>query len=125
MAHVRSLLLEPPPSVLRRNSHTAWISAAIALFLVLVLPACWYGALTRSFVAGSAPLTSNNNEEREEHEERKVDELTESSDPPPPPQRTARLIRLTRVARVMHSPTVKTSVAAKVHVSQFSVRRLI
>lgn len=110
----------------RRSTHTAWISGVIALFLVLMLPACWYGALSRAYVAGtSAPSSSNNNEEREEHEERKEEELTAFASPPPPPETAARSFETTRVALVLLNPTVKTSVAPKLHVSQFSVRRLI
>ncbi len=112
--------------MLRRSSRTAWISGVIALFLVLVLPACWYGALSRANIAGrTAPSSSNNNEEREEHEERKEDELTAFGSPPSPPPLAARTFEATRVALVSNSPTVKTSVAPKLHVSQFSVRRLI
>lgn len=57
---------------LGRNRRT-WLSAALALFMVFVLPMCWFGALTRAKALNiPGPSSSNNNEEREEHEQSEV-----------------------------------------------------
>lgn len=109
-----------------RLSTRASISALLALFLVLVLPSCWYGALTRAAVLGAeGPSTSNNNEEREEHQETSEDEAAAIGTRPPPPERVERVETVFSVPVIVLAPPKLVSVAPPPHPAQFSVRRLI
>lgn len=98
----------------------------MALFLVLVLPACWYGALSRAWIERSqGPSSANSNEEREEHQERDEHRVVGLGTPPPPrprprPRSSVRLASVSRAA-----PAIVASVAPRLHPSVFSVRRLI
>jgi hypothetical protein len=104
----------------------ASISALLAFFLVLVLPSCWYGALTRAAVLGSdGPSSSNNNEEREEHQETSEEEVVAVGTRPPPPERVERVETVVLAPVLLPVPTKLVSVALPPHPAQFSVRRLI
>ena len=109
----------------RRTRHTAWISALLALFMVLVLPVCWAGALIQAQKLGVAGSPSpDGNEEREEHEERDVEvrEAQERRRAPSAPSTTVPERR--RVAFVAPRPVVASFVSV-VEPSRYSVRRLL
>ena len=98
----------------------------MALFLVLVLPACWYATLSRATLLGTeAPSSSNSNEEREEHQESGEDEVVAVGTRPPPPERVERAPSVVVVPVIVPVVTKLVSVAPAPHPSQFSVRRLI
>lgn len=104
----------------------AWVAALVAAFMVLVLPACWFGALERAVAQGrTAPSSSNNNEEREEHQEHVADVRDEAGRRPPSPPQA--LSQYTSSRPTVSSPRsiVAVSVAAPVVPSKFSERRLI
>jgi hypothetical protein len=106
------------------SARTAWLSALLALFLVLVLPACWYGALARAQALDrAAPSSSNNNEEREEHEDHDI-ELREALGQRPPRSSAPRRDVSRRAAPPVLEPTRLASVGPAVHPSRFSERRL-
>lgn len=104
-----------------------WLAALVAGFLVLVLPACWYGALARANAQNVAgPSNANSNEEREEHQEREEHEVTAVGNRPPPPARRAatrsdevRIVAATRTPSMLVA-----SIAPVPHPAQFSIRRL-
>ena len=111
------------PHVSRTRS--AWIGALLALFMVFVLPACWFGALARAQELGmAAPSSSNNNEEREEHEEREIATRDAQGNRPPPPPPVA--TRAERARGPIVAPTfVVAPVAHPLELSVLSVRRLL
>lgn len=106
------------------TSRKAWSSLLLAIFMVALLPACFYGGLLRAEVVGSS---SNSNEEhREEHREEaeRLEELKNTSPrvrPPVailPPARPV-LVRCEPVAAPrLVNPYIP-------HPSRYSERRLI
>ena len=105
--------------------HRSVVSLLVAAFMVLVLPACWYGAVARAAAAGTqGPSSSNNNEEHEEREKPGTHKLDVVGRRPPPPQRHAHRVVRAR-ANVTERGTTAGSVAPVLHPSRFSVRRLI
>ena len=112
--------------MLRKHLPT-WLSACLAVFLVLVLPSCWYGALERAAVLTlQGPTNANSTEEREEHQEQDDDERDALGTRPPPPDRAPERPAPTRIAIVTTSAPLlaSASVAPVPHPAQFSVRRL-
>jgi hypothetical protein len=110
--------------MLSTSARTAWLSALLAMFLVLVLPACWFGALARAQALDrAAPSSSNNNEEREEHEGRESEPREAFGQRPPRSSAPARDASR-RAATPVLEPTRLASVAPAVHPSRFSERRL-
>lgn len=104
----------------------AWMAAFIAAFMVLVLPACWFGALERAAAQGrAAPSSSNNNEEREEHQEQEIEVRDIAGRRPPSPPRTFANRASSRPTVAAPRSIVAVSVAAPVVPSKFSERRLI
>jgi len=103
-----------------------WLAALIAVFLVLVLPSCWYGALTRAQAQNlQGPSTSNSNEEREEHERHDEDERQALGTRPPPPARQSARTSAPRIVVAPRAPAILVaSVAPVPHPAQFSIRRL-
>jgi hypothetical protein len=104
------------------------MSAFLALFMVLVLPACWYGALERARAIGLVgPSAANNNEEeRHEDEEREVNVVDAFGHPPPqPPRMTPATFVVTTIATHTTTPTLVASVALAPEPSRYSVKRLI
>jgi hypothetical protein len=109
-----------------RFAHTTWLSAFLALFMVLVLPACWYGAVERARALGQVgPSSANNNEEeRHEDEEREVGVVDAFGHPPPqPPTEPAAFVVTTIVTHT--PPALVASVALAPEPSLYSVKRLI
>src|SRR5690242_6545413 len=104
----------PMKSVRHLNT---WLGAAISLFLVFVLPSCWYGQLARTAAAtGSANSnsSSNNNEERHEHEDPGEEGKEANVSRAPAPPAPARRAVTTRVA-AMGASTLGDSVAPAPH----------
>lgn len=103
-----------------------WIAAILAVFMVLVLPACWFGALERSRTCGTvAPSNANNNEERDEHEEHDLDlHDVAGRRPPAPPPDAPRIVRTT-LQRIHSTVRIIASVAHPPVPSKLSERRLI
>ncbi len=104
-----------------------WLAAFVAGFLVLVLPACWYGALARANALNvPGPSNANSNEEREEHEERQEHEVTTVGNRPPPA--TSRPAARTAVVRIVAATSTPSMLVASIapvpHPAQFSIRRL-
>ena len=107
----------------RRNT---WIAALLAVFMVLVLPACWFGALERSRLFGTvAPSNANSNEERDEHEEHDVDVRDVAGRRPPAPPPEAPRVARTSIQRVLSRVRIIASVAHPRIPSKLSERRLI
>lgn len=116
------------PAVSTRQRNLTWISVVVALFMVAVLPACWYGAQTRAFLQGAlAPAGSNanSNEEHREHEEgaeEGAELLARSSEPLTPP----RVVAVQRADRPRHDDVTPRIVHLYIpHPSRYSERRLI
>src|SRR5688572_25660414 len=107
------------------RTRTAWLGALVALYMVLVLPVCFFGRMIQAVELGlPAPSNSNNNEEREEHEpaEITVRDVQGVRPPLPDPDLIARRV----VARIeVPPPRVLPSVAHPPLPSSFSVRRLL
>lgn len=106
-----------------RCSASRWFGLLLTLFLVLVLPSCWYGTLQRALVTSDIPANSNE-EERHEHGDdvRTPDEASRRTSSPPAKEqaRTAG-----SPPRTPAPPRVRVaSVADPVHPSLYSVRRL-
>jgi hypothetical protein len=104
----------------------ASIGALLALFLVLVLPACWYGALGRmqGGLAATGSSSSNNNEEREEHQEREV--MARDAKGSRPPDSTPVRVRTQIVRVATREPLLRVgSVAPPPNPAILSVRRLL
>jgi hypothetical protein len=103
-----------------------WIAALVAGFLVLVLPACWYGALARAQALNvQGPSSSNNNEEREEHERGEETQRQALGTRPPPPARSSARIEAARFVVAQPAPAILVaSIAPVPHPAQFSIRRL-
>lgn len=103
----------------------AWIGAFVALYLVLLFPACWSGAQIRAKQLGLVgPSSSNNNEEREEHEQHEafVHDARGQRPPPPPPVSTEPSATRVQIAYV---PRLADSLVPPPETSDFSVRRLL
>jgi hypothetical protein len=110
----------------RTRLFRTWLSAFMVLFMVAVLPACWYGALERALASGQGFSTANSNEEREEKEEHDVEERESLGRRPPPPPRE--IPRTADIVRVLAAPRVQplaASIAQPPEPSRFSERRLI
>jgi len=74
-----------PDLVLSRLSLRVLISTAIALFMIVAAPACWFGALGRAVASRTAPPSSaNQNEEHGHDEEADGEEIVESIGMRPP-----------------------------------------
>lgn len=114
--------LVPTPLRLRRL-----ITLSLSVFLVLVLPACWYGAMTQAARLGvAAPTAANSNEEREDHDgHEEVHQLAGSSRTPPPDDVPPAAARAIVTLAYLHAPTRVPAGAPAPHPSRFSVRRLI
>jgi hypothetical protein len=96
----------------------------IAAFLVFILPACWSGALARSFLEqGTAPSSSNTNEEHEEREPQEELQAARRSVRPPRPTPAKIATAPQQKPLTYQSSTLLASVAPKSHPSRFSVRR--
>ena len=114
------------PSSVGRIRLRRLVTLSLSVFLVLVLPACWYGAMTRAAILGvQAPSAANSNEEREDHKgHEEVHAVAGSTRTPPPdavPPASTRVVVFTHV----HAPTRVLAGALAPHPSRFSVRRLI
>jgi len=104
-----------------------WLAALVAGFLVLVRPACWYGALTRAQALNlQAPSNANSNEEREEHQEHEEHEVAAVGNrPPPPPSGAPARTSVSRTLAAARTPSILVaSIAPVPHPAQFSIRRL-
>jgi len=104
-----------------------WLAALVAVFLVAVLPWCWYGAQEQAH-AQSVPGPSNasSNEEREEHESHGEQEVEARGTRPPLPPRRGTLARPadSRIVATTRGPSILVASFAPVpHPAQFSVRR--
>ncbi len=109
-----------------KNSNT-WLAAIVAVFLVVVLPWCWYGAQAQAQALNlPGPSNANSNEEREEHEGHGEQEVeTRGNRPPPPPRGASARATGTRIVAAHREPSiVVASVAPVPHPAQFSIRRL-
>lgn len=111
----------------RSTRRTAWISALLALYMVMLLPACWTGALERArWLFERNAVSSNNNEEREEHEHEEGEVRAAASRSADPPSSVARRIAAAhRIAAPHHAVRIAASVALPPLPSRFSERRLI
>lgn len=107
-----------------RVNPRAWIGALVALYLVVLFPACWSGAQIRAKQVGLAgPSSSNNNEEREEHEQQEVF-VQDAQGQRPPPVPTSIDTPAARV-QIAHVVRLTDSLVAAPEPSDFSVRRLL
>lgn len=110
-----------------RSHPRAWLSALLALFLVL--PAGGTAVLGLARVAAPAETSPpNNNEEREERQEQEERHATEREacgrrGLPPPCQGPGRPVPRNVVALLVNA--VRGSIAPRPHPKLFSVRRLI
>lgn len=108
-----------------RVNPRAWIGALVALYLVVLFPACWSGAQIRAKQLGLAgPSSSNNNEEREEHEQHEAfvhDALGQR--PPPPP--TVAIESSAIHAEIAYVPRLADSLVPPPLTSDLTVRRLL
>jgi hypothetical protein len=105
-----------------RGNTQSWIGLLLTLFLVLVLPSCWYGTLSRAVVASDIPANSGE-EERDEHEQEHATEVARRSSPPPARPATAAVKALSAVGTPAPMLVRVASVAPPVHPSLYSVRR--
>ena len=107
----------------QRSNHRGLIATLVAVFMVFVLPACWFGALERANRLGTlAPSTSNSNEEREEHQPAEITIRDAKGDRPLDEKPPADV----RVVQV--EPPAPRTYARRGHVPQqsvLSVRRLL
>jgi hypothetical protein len=102
----------------------SWISASLALFMVFVVPMCWFGALARAKALNiPGPSSSNNNEEREEHEETEIS--VRDAQGSRPPVFAAPELRSPAERVDAPAPRQLASVAHLLEPSVFSVRRLL
>jgi hypothetical protein len=100
----------------------SWIGLLLTLFMVLVLPSCWYGTLQRAIAPQDVPANANE-EEREEHEQEHAQvEIARRTAPPPLPGAPQTAKELPAIA-VATQPVRLASVAPPVHPSLYSVRR--
>jgi hypothetical protein len=102
------------------RSKNPLISALLALFMVFVIPVCWYGALAR---ADATQNSNNNNEEREEHEERDESSARPTVSRPVPPKPA--IVEVAQKAPPFVAPRIIASQAHAPIPSRFSERRLI
>lgn len=108
----------------RRTNHRGLVAALVAVFMVFVLPACWFGALERASRLGTlAPSSSNSNEEREEHEEHEV--ATRDPQGQRPPVEGPEIIIETVLERVAVATPVQSSITFAPEPSVLSVKRLL
>lgn len=106
-----------------RVNTQSWIGLLLTLFMVLVLPSCWYGTLSRAVVASDIPANSGE-EERDEHEqEHAAQEVARRSSPPPARAAAAAAKALAAVGTHARPRVRVASVAPPVHPSLYSVRR--
>jgi hypothetical protein len=98
--------------------------ALVALFMVLVVPACWYGASAPG--QPSRASASSSEEEHRDHEAEASSELEAHGKRPPPPRMTAARADQVRAvpAASPRAPAITASVAPAIPPSRFSVRRL-
>lgn len=112
---------------MQRTRNTTYLSALLAFFMVVVLPACWAGALiAQRSIPGSSVNANLNEEERHEdgEEETEVRDLAGRRPPPPAPSERP-LVHVTRLHVVATTSTIVASVADLPEPSVLSVRRLI
>jgi len=120
-------------AVTRRVIGRAWLSAAIALFLVAVLPACWFGAKTAIALAAASPGATNNgnsDEEREDHRHAACITVAARVRPaqparPPVVARPALSTALAPRARAPWPPALAPGTPHWLACARLSVRRLI
>src|SRR5688572_29472281 len=105
-----------------RWSTQSWLGLLLTLFMVLVLPSCWYGTLQRAIVASDIPANGNE-EERDEHEQEQHKEEVDRRTSPPPQTAPAPIAHPPITSAAAPSRAVVASVAPPVHPSRFSVRR--
>jgi hypothetical protein len=102
-----------------------WLSALLVLFMVFIIPGCWYGALERASATQSAPNSNNNNnEEREEHdgENEAAPRAAHGRSPRPRP---VALVSISRPTPILAQRAILASQAHAPEPSRFSERRLI
>lgn len=109
-----------PPSASKR----AWSSALLSIFMVVVLPACFYGGLLRAEIVSSSG--NSNEEHREEHRE-EAERLEELKDVAPRIWRPVTFHRAPRPVSIQFEPVAaQRSVNPYIpHPSRYSERRLI
>jgi len=105
----------------RFNTHS-WLGLLLTLFMVLVLPSCWYGTVQRALVASDIPANGNE-EEREEHDQEQHKEEVARRTTPPPDTASAPSAQTRPATPPAPVRVVVASVAPPVHPSRFSVRR--
>jgi hypothetical protein len=100
------------------------VGALLALFMVFVLPACWFGMMSQARAQGLPPPSSaNNNEEHETHTPAKLPTAhgVRRLAPDDPP----RVVRLV-IGRVeLPAPRLRTSLTDRLNPAVLSVRRLL
>lgn len=113
--------LVPSPIQLRRL-----VTLSLSVFLVLVLPACWYGAMTRAAILGAqSPSAANSNEEREDHDGHEEVHAVAGSTRTPPSDAVPPVSARAVAVSYAHAPTRVPAGALAPHPSLLSVRRLI
>ncbi len=97
------------------------LAGLVALFMVLLLPSCLYGTLSRATATAELP-TNGNEEERDKHEERaEVEAVHEHA--APTRMRVARTADAWAVFPVRKRHARVVSVAPRPDLARFSVRR--
>lgn len=102
---------------------------SMSVFLVLVLPLCWYGALTQAAILGAqAPSAADSNEEPEDHDgHEEGDALASTTRAPRAPHvgPASPTHRRDAGIRVVHAAARLCVGLPAPHPSLLSVRRLI
>lgn len=124
----RQIVVDRTTAVTRRVNGRAWLSAVIALFLVAVLPACWFGAKATAAAAQvPANATNNSDEEREDHRHITVATRERAAQPVRPPQRATPRLQTALAQRscAPWSPAHEPGIPHWLACSRLSERRLI
>lgn len=124
----RQTVVDRTTAVTRRVNGRAWLSAVVALFLVAVLPACWFGAKA-SAAAALVPATpsTNSDEEHEDHRHITVATRERAAQPVRPPQRSLPRLQTVLAQRscAPWSPAHQPALPHWLACSRLSERRLI
>jgi hypothetical protein len=95
----------------------------LALFMVLVVPSCWFGTLERAN-GNSALIPPNGNEEEREEHDASAEHRVVRRIAPPPGRPSPSTIVDTQRAPVVRVASKLPDVGPTLHPSRFSVRRL-
>ncbi|MDX2087666.1 MAG: hypothetical protein SFX73_07440 [Kofleriaceae bacterium] len=106
----------------RLNSFS-WLGPLLTLFMVLVLPSCWYGTLQRAVAPQDIPANANEEEREEVENEQTQEEIARRTSPPPLPEAPLHSSKTPTTPAARKTERLA-SVAPPVHPSLYSVRRL-